>query len=155
MPIEFGGDPPHMSDPIVQLSPQEAIIYLMVLTAASDGEIRDSELRSIGRVVRSFPLFSEADEQGLVSTAGACGRLMSSEDGLHKVFAAAKAALPLHLAETAYAAMVDVVTADEALDLAELRVLEMARDTFAISDDGASAIERAARVRHTTVEVIE
>lgn len=144
-----------MSDALPQLTPQEAIIYLMVLTAASDGDIQDSELRSIGRVVRSFPLFSDADEQGLVATAGACGQLMASDGGLHKVFTAAKAALPPHLSETAYAAMIDVVTADEALDLTELRILEMARDTFAISDEGASAIERAAKVRHATIEVVE
>lgn len=133
------------------LSPQEAIIYLMVMTSASDGEMRDEELRTIGRVVRTFPVFSEADEQGLVSTAGACGRLMGSEGGLQKVFAAADAALPLHLRETAYAAMVDVVTADETLDLTELRVLEMARDVLGISDEGASAIEHAARARHMTL----
>jgi len=134
------------------LTPQEAIIYLMVMTAASDGDMRDEEVRTIGRVVRTFPIFNEADEQGLVSTAGAAGRLMASEDGLHKVFDAAKAALPAHLRETAYAAMVDVVTADEALDMTELRVLEMARGTLMISDEGASAIERAAQARHMTLE---
>ena len=135
-----------------QLTPQEAIIYLMVMTAASDGDMRDEEIRTIGRVVRTFPIFTEADEQGLVSTAGACGKLMASEDGLHKVFDAAKAALPAHLRETAYAAMVDVVTADEALDMTELRVLEMARGTLMISDEGASAIERAAQARHMTLD---
>jgi len=134
------------------LTPQEAIIYLMVMTAASDGDMRDEEVRMIGRVVRTFPIFTEADEQGLVSTASAAGTLMASEDGLHKVFDAAKAALPAHLRETAYAAMVDVVTADEALDMTELRVLEMARGTLMISDEGASAIERAAQARHMTLE---
>jgi len=135
------------------LSPQEAIIYLMVMTSASDGDMQDNEIRTIGRVVRSFPLFSEQDEQGLVSTAAACGRLMSSQDGLHKVFDAAKAALPPHLCETAYAAMVDVVTADGSLEMTELHILEMARTRLDISDDGASAIEHAARVRHATLDV--
>lgn len=133
------------------LTPQEAIIYLMVMAAASDGNMRDEEVRTIGRVVRTFPLFTASDEQGLVSTAGAAGRLMASEDGLHKVFDAARAALPVHLRETAYAAMVDVVTADEALDMTELRVLEMARGTLMISNEGASAIEHAAQVRHATL----
>lgn len=136
----------------VTLTPQEAIIYLMVMTSASDGNMRDEEVRAIGRVVRTFPIFTAADEQGLVSTAGAAGRLMASEDGLHKVFDAAKAALPTHLRETAYAAMVDVVTADEALDMTELRVLEMARGVLMISDEGASAIERAAQARHMTLD---
>lgn len=135
------------------LNPSEAIIYLMVMTSASDGDMQDDELRTIGRVVRSFPLFSEGDEQGLVSTAAACGRLMSSQDGLHKVFDAAKAALPNHLRETAYAAMVDVVTADGNLDMTELHMLELARTKLEISDEGAGAIEHAARVRHATLAI--
>lgn len=137
------------------LNPSEAIIYLMVMTSASDGDMRDDEMRTIGRVVRSFPLFSESDEQGLVSTAAACGRMMSGQDGLHKVFDAAEAALPTHLRETAYAAMVDVVTADGNLDRTELHMLEMARTKLSISDDGASAIEHAARVRHATLTLPE
>ena len=137
------------------LTPQDAIIYLMVMTSASDGNMQDDEFRTIGRVVRSFPLFSSADEQGLVATAGRCGTLMSSQDGLHKVFDAAKAALPAHLCETAYAAMVDVVTADGNLDVTELHILQMAREHLAISDKGASAIEHAARIRHMTLDVID
>jgi len=99
------------AESIANLTPQEAVIYLMVMTSASDGAITDMELRTIGRVVRSFPLFSDADEDSLVETAEDCGRLMSSDGGLHKVLEAAAAALPEHLGETAYAAVVDVVTA--------------------------------------------
>jgi len=71
---------------------------------------------------------------------------------MHKVFDAARDALPAHLRETAYAAMVDVVTADESLNLTELRILEMARGTLMVSDEGAAAIERAAQARHATIE---
>ncbi len=141
-----------MAGGLASLTPQEAIIYLMVLTSASDGAIKDAELRTIGRVVRSFPLFSEADENGLVKTAEACGALMSSESGLHKVLESAAAALPEHLGETAYAAVIDVVTADEGLDVTEIRVLELIRDVLNIHDDGAAAIEHAARARHMTLD---
>lgn len=140
-----------MAESVASLSPQEAIIYLMVMTSASDGKITDRELRTIGRVVRSFPLFSDADEQKLVATSEACGRMMASDGGLHKVLEAAAAALPKHLAETAYAAAVDVVTADENLDATEIRVLELIRDILKIPDEGAQAIEHAARARHMTV----
>ncbi len=135
------------------LTPQEAVIYLMVMTSASDGKITDTELRAIGRVVRSFPLFSDADEQDLVATSEACGRLMASDDGMHKVLTAAAAALPAHLVETAYAAVVDVVTADENLDVTEIRILELIRGSLRVADDGASAIERAARARHMVVSL--
>jgi tellurite resistance protein len=137
---------------VADLTPQEAVIYLMVMTSASDGSITDRELRTIGRVVRSFPLFSEADEEDLVETAEACGALMASEDGLHKVLEAAKAALPKHLGETAYAAVVDVVTADEGLEMTEIRVLELIRNALGVPDKGAEAIEHAARARHMTLD---
>lgn len=141
-----------MADSAPALTPQEAIIYLMVMTSASDGAINDAELRTIGRVVRSFPVFSDADEATLVETAEACGALMASDGGLHKVLHAASAALPAHLGETAYAAVVDVVTADEKLDVTEIRVLELIRDALKVGDEGAQAIEHAARARHMTLE---
>lgn len=141
-----------MAEGVAQLTPQEAVIYLMVMASASDGSIRDEELRTIGRVVRSFPLFSEADEQGLVQTSEACGALMSSEGGLHKVLEAAAAALPNYLGETAYAAVVDVITADETLEMTEIRVMELIRNALRIPDEGAQAIEHAARARHMTMD---
>ena len=141
-----------MAEGVASITAQEAVIYLMVLTSASDGAIKDEELRTIGRVVRSFPMFSDGDEQRLVETAGACGELMASEGGLHKVLEAAATALPDHLGETAYAAVVDVVTADENLDMTEIRVLELIRNALDIPDDGAAAIEHAARARHMTVD---
>ena len=141
-----------MAGSLASLTPQEAVIYLMVLASASDGKIKDEELRTIGRVVRSFPMFSDADENGLVDMAEACGALMSSEGGLHKVIESAAVALPPHLAETAYAAAVDVVTADEGLELTEIRVLELIRDALRVPDEGAAAIEHAARARHMTLD---
>lgn len=143
-----------MADAAPKLTPQEAVIYLMVMASASDGQMAQKELRSIGRVVRSFPLFSGADEEELVRTAEACGELMSSEGGLHKVLTAASSSLPGHLGETAYAAVVDVITADEGLAMTEIRVLELIRNTLSIDDEGAAAIERAARARHMTTDAV-
>lgn len=144
-----------MAHTVVQLTPAEAVIYLMVMTSASDGCITETELRAIGRVVRSFNMFTEADEQALVQTSEAAGQLMASEGGLHKLIDSAAAALPGHLSETAYAAVVDVVTADDNLDMTEIRVLELIRDALKVSDEGAAAIEHAARARHMTLEEIE
>ncbi len=143
-----------MAETAPKLTPQEAVIYLMVMASASDGRMSERELRSIGRVVRSYPLFSGADEQSLVDLAEACGALMSSEGGLQKVLTAAASALPDHLGETAYAAVVDVITADENLDMTEIRVLELIRNTLNVDDDGAAAIERAAKARHMTLDAV-
>ena len=136
------------------LTPQEAIIYVMVVVSASDGDMSPPELRMIGRVVRTFTLFDGFDEESLVAIAEACGGLMSQEDGLAKVLDASKAALPPHLWETAYAAAVEIATADEALTLTELRVLDLVRAKFEVSDDGAAAIEHSARARHMTLQPV-
>jgi len=143
-----------MAEAAPNLTPQEAVIYLMVMASASDGRMSERELRSIGRVVRSFPLFSQADEENLVDMAEACGALMSSEGGLQKVLTAAASSLPDHLGETAYAAVVEVITADENLDMTEIRVLELIRNALDVSDDGAAAIEHAARARHMTLDAV-
>ncbi|ADM09513.1 hypothetical protein PB2503_07237 [Parvularcula bermudensis HTCC2503] len=144
-----------MSDIDKSLTPAHAIIYLMVLASASDGDIRDAELQAIGRVVRSFPLFAPTEEDSLVKTVEAAGQMMAPDGGLQKVIAAAARALPPHLGETAYAAVVDVVTADENLAPTEIRVLELIRDALNVSDEGAAAIEHAARARHMTVEAVD
>ncbi|MEO1659070.1 MAG: tellurite resistance TerB family protein [Pseudomonadota bacterium] len=141
-----------MATTLPQLTPQEAVIYLMIMASASDGSIHEAELRAIGRVVRSFPLFDPEHEQELTAHSERAAQLMASDGGMHKVIDAAKAALPSHLGETAYAAVLDVVTADESLNLEELRILELIRDSLKVSDDGAAAIEHAARARHMTTE---
>lgn len=143
-----------MAEAVVRLTPEEAIIYIMVLASASDGRMSPKELRMIGRVVRTFSMFDGFDEEELVSVSERCGALMASEGGLHKVLEAAKAALPSHLNETAYAAAIEVVTADESLNLEELRVLDLLRETLNVPDDGATAIEHSARVRHLTIEPV-
>jgi tellurite resistance protein len=143
-----------MADAAPRLTPQEAVIYLMVMASASDGRMSEKELRSIGRVVRSFPMFSNADEQDLVDTAEACGALMSSEAGLHKVLTSAASSLPAHLNETAYAAVIDVITSDGGLAMTEIRVLELIRNALSVSDEGAAAIEHSARARHMTIEAV-
>lgn len=137
------------------LSPQDAIIYLMVTASAADGNIDDRELRTIGRVVRSFALFGPDDEARLVETSQACGRIAAQDGGLGRIMQSAQAAIPPHLAETAYAAVIDVVAADGGLVGAELRILDMVRQTLHVSDEGASAIERAARARNLTLDDVE
>ena len=141
-----------MAEAVASLSAQDAVVFLMVMTSASDGVVTQQELRTIGRVVRSYPLFGPEDEERLVATAERAGELMASDGGLHKVLTGAQAALPAHLTETAYAAVVDVVTADENLNMEEIRVLELVRETLGVSDEGAAAIEHAARARHMTLE---
>ncbi len=49
------------------LTPHEALIYLMVITSASDRDMTDVELARIGDVVRTWPVFEDFDQDRLVA----------------------------------------------------------------------------------------
>lgn len=130
------------------LTPQEALIYVMVTTAAVDGVITDAELRRIGNIVAQLPVFAEFDVEQLVPTAEACGKLLSGKDGLKKALDAVVKSLTERMHETAYALAVEVAAADLKVQQEELRFLDMLRDTFDLSKLVVAAIERGARARH-------
>ena len=44
------------------LTPQQALIYAMITTSASDNSMTDAELRRIGWVVKELPAFRDFDE---------------------------------------------------------------------------------------------
>ncbi|MEM1140918.1 MAG: tellurite resistance TerB family protein [Pseudomonadota bacterium] len=128
-----------------------ALIYAMVLMSASDGEMSDAEMQTIGEVVRKFPVFHDFDHARLAVVAEECGQIMSESEGLPTVLGLIAEALSPPLRETAYAAAVEVATADEILRQEELRILELMRDYFEIDRLRAGAIEHSARVRHRVV----
>ena len=90
----------------------EALIYLMVVTSASDREMTDVELAHIGDSVRSWPIFLDFDPDELVHAARDCQKLLQEEGGLDKVFGIVLESVPLHLHDTAYAAAVEVAVVD-------------------------------------------
>ena len=130
------------------LSRHEALIYVMVTTAAVDGIITDQELRRIGNIVGHLPVFGDFDPEDLVSTAEACGKLLASKGGLDKTLDQIAKALPERLHETAYALAVEVAAADLKVEQEEIRVLEMLGNKFDLSKLVVAAIERGARARH-------
>ena len=103
-------------------STHEALIYLMVITSASDREMTDVELARIGVVTRSWPIFEDFNEDDLIPTAQTCQRLLQDKQGLDGVLALARSAIPTHLHDTAYAAAFEVATVD-----LEMRMEETAR----------------------------
>lgn len=132
------------------LSHHEALIYVMVTTAAVDGTISDSELRRIGAVVSHLPVFADFEVEELVPVAEACGKVLSGKDGLNKVLELVAKHLPERLHETAYALAVEVAAADLKVAQEELRFLDMLRDKLDLSKLVVAAIERGARARHRT-----
>lgn len=129
----------------------EALIYLMVVTSASDRDMIDVELGRIGDVVRTWPIFEDFDEDKLVKVAQKCQQLLHEDDGLSRVIALAQAAIPLHLHETAYAAAFEVAAVDMEMRMEELRVLQLLRQELAVDPLTVAAIERANKARHRSL----
>ena len=130
------------------LSHHDALIYVMVTAAAADGTITDVELRRIGNIVSHLPVFADFDVEDLVSTAEACGKVLSAKDGLEKVLDIVAKALTERMYESAYALAVEVAAADLKVNREEVRFLEMLSDRLDLSKLVVAAIERGARARH-------
>lgn len=128
-----------------------ALIYTMVLVSASDRNMTDAELTSIGDIIGHLPVFRDFDRAELTRVTSDCAGLLSDENGLETAFALIKEALPEKLRETAYALACDVAAADGVASQEELRLLEMIRDRLEIGRLPAVAIERGARARHATL----
>ena len=130
------------------ISAQEALIYVMVTVSAADRTMTDAELRSIGEIVRTLPVFRGFDEERLVATARACGEILSGDDGLQLVLEVIRDTVPEKLYDTAYAVAVEVAAADLHVEQEELRFLQLLRDELDLDELTVAAIERGARARH-------
>ena len=140
-----------MTPPPASMSPQDALIAIMIATSASDAEIRTAELVTIQQLVNHLPVFADYDVDRMRQIAATVFDLFEEEDGLDTLFALVRDALPKHLAETAYALACDVAASDGNLEQEELRLLQEIRHELGIDRLHAAAIERGARARHMKV----
>ena len=130
------------------MSPQDALIAVMLVTSAASGEMLESERREIQSIVGLLPVFKAYDGSRLASLTETTLRHLENEDGLDSFVALVRKALPTHLFETAYALACDVAAADAKVGQPEMRFLEMLRHGLDIDRLNAAAIERGARARH-------
>jgi tellurite resistance protein len=130
------------------VSPQTALIYLMVTTSAADSNMTDRELMTMGDMVRMLPVFKGFDPESIVSVAEECATLLDTDDGLDQVLDMVANSLAARLHETAYAICCDIVAADGNADQEELRILEMVQHRLDVDRLAAAGIERGARARH-------
>ena len=135
----------------LDLTPQDALVAIMIAVSVSDETIRTSELVTIERIVNHLPVFAEYDVERLRRVAEFIFDLFTREDGLDVLFQRVRETLSAHLFETAYALACDVAAADGTLRETELRLLEEMRYELDIDRLHAAAIERGARARHMTV----
>jgi len=131
----------------MSLSPQDALIYLMVVTSAADTDITAAELDRVGSLVDRLPVFNGYDRNQLSEVAGQCVEMMGKVDDLEKVLDVVLEALPERLHDTAYAVAVEIAAVDLELEQEELRWLEMIRDRLSLDRLTTAAIEVAARAR--------
>lgn len=140
-----------MTDISTSMTPQDALVAIMIAISASDETIRTAELVTIERIVNHLPVFAGYDQDRLRQIAQTVFDLFAEEDGLDALFGLIRDALPEKLTETAYVLACDVAAADGLLREAELRLLEEMRYELDIDRLHAAAIERAARARHQTL----
>ena len=89
------------------ISPQAAIIYSMVLSAAADGDLANDEIDTIKTIINGLPVFDGFDSTKFNEIAGACTDLLTEEDGLDAAVEIIRQSLPSSLCATAYALSVD------------------------------------------------
>ena len=133
-----------------KLTPQEAIIYLMVMVSASDREMDDAELARIGAVVRTLPAFRGFEHAQTLAVAQDCQQWLQRENGLAEIIDAAAAAVPETAHDMAYALAVDIAIVNLNVKPEEARLLQILREKLVLDRATVSAIERAAKARHRT-----
>jgi len=134
------------------LSPQDALVHLMIVAASSDATMTEQEIQRVDGIVARWPVFAGYDRGRLPEVANQCVDLINGPEGLEGVIDQAVAALPKRLQDTAYALVVEVTAVDLQLEQEELRFLEMLRDRLDLDRLVTAAIEVSARARHRRAE---
>jgi tellurite resistance protein len=130
------------------ISPHTALVYVMVVVSAADGAMNDKELKAIGDLTRTLPVFKDFDRDRLLVLAQDCSAILQEEDGLAAVLGLVKDALPEPLRETAYWLALEVALSDTEVKLEEGRIIETLRRALGIDRLVAAALERGARARY-------
>ncbi|MBW3097467.1 tellurite resistance TerB family protein [Pseudohoeflea coraliihabitans] len=130
-----------------QVTPQEALIYLMVMMSAVDTAMNDAEMARIGRLVQFLPVFKGFDENRLVDVCRDCARLLEGPEGLDIVLEVIRDTVPHRLIDTAYALAVEIAAADYNIQQEEIRLLQLLRDRLGLDKLTCAAIERGAMAR--------
>jgi len=133
------------------LSPQDALVALMLAVSVADGSVRTAELLQISNLIENLPAFAAFDQGKLQGMGPLILRLMNEDDGLDRLFDLVRRQLPERLWETAYALACDVAAADGRISEPEDDMLQEIRDELSIDRLHAAAIERGARARYQRV----
>lgn len=130
------------------LSPQDALVAVMIAISAADEKQSTQELLTIDRIINALPAFADYDSDRVQVVRALVADLFAEEDGIDALVGLVAEALPGRFNETAYALACDVAAADGSVRMGELRLLEILRHDLGVGRLAAAAIERGARARH-------
>ncbi len=132
------------------ISPETALVYIMVTVSASDEEMTDSELNRMTGIIGYLPAFRNYNIERLRTDTDTCIELLQSEEGLDAVLGLIEEAVPESHMDLVYGLACEVAASDGSLSQEELRLLEMIRHFFNIDRLTAAAIERGVAARQKT-----
>ena len=132
------------------INPHAALIYVMVVVAASDGKMDERELHAIGDLARRLPAFKGFDPDRLMATVEDCSSILQENEGLEALLGLVRDALSDSLRETAYWLALETALSDHRVVLEEIRVIETLRRALGLDKLVAAALERGARARYQT-----
>ncbi len=133
------------------ISNEQALIYVMVMMSAVEGQINPDELIQIDLLIRRLPAFKSFDRARLATIAQECGDILQEKEGLETVLGLVTSQLKPRLKETAYALAVEVAASDLLVGKEELRFLAILRDALGLDKLVTAAIERSAIARYQPV----
>ena len=120
----------------------------MVIVSAADGAMSERELKTIGNIAKTLPVFRDFEEHRLLPVAQECASILQEQDGAEAALGLIKEGLPDHLVETAYMLGLEVALSDSRVMLEEVRILEVLRRALHVDRLTAAALERGARARY-------
>ena len=133
------------------VTPHDALIYVMVTMSAVDSTMTDNELKEIGTIVQTLPIFEGYDRETLITTSREASAILGKEDGLDTLLDIVAEALPKKYHDTAYALAVEVAAVDLSVAQEELRFLQILRDRLNLDKLTIAALERSATARYRTL----
>ena len=139
--------PPAKDTKAPLLSPQQALLQIMLTVAAVDEPPKDAELEHIERLINSLPVFANLERSAIPIALEQFATLMENNEGLETMLTLAAQALPKGLYETAYALAVEMTAADMQVQPEEIRFLTLLRDTLQLDKLTVAALERGIRAR--------
>jgi tellurite resistance protein len=138
--------------PMSTFSAHDSLVATMIVMAAADSTMTESETETVTAIVGLLPVFRGFAPQRIAEISAIVVQMLQEENGIDQIMALVEEGLPGRLAETAYALACDVAAADGGLSYEEIQLLEIIRHRLGLDRLNAAAIERGARARHATLD---